>query len=197
MNLKNKKLVRSLALALILALALMVVACGEKEVAKDDPKQVEDLKKDVPGDYAGGMMGTVGISNPWKTYDSLEALNEHFLVRLSRPSAMGVSNESFSGMETENDQVAEYQFTLGGLDYTFRCSTKNLEDISGIFTGNGTLLSDVEGDGIASADGYKGAKWFTVDGQYCLVVKDDGQMDDKTFNAIFEELRAQAGTEAK
>lgn len=131
-----------------------------------------------------------GVKNPWVTYESLEQLNEKFGCKLARPGVMGVSDEAYTALETENEIIAQYNFSLGGYDYTLRYSPEFEKDISGLYIGKGTAFEGVSGEATVSSDEFKAARWMTVDGQYVLSVADKGKMDSAAFESAAEEIRS-------
>ena len=129
------------------------------------------------------------VINPWVTYESLEKLNEKFGCKLTHPAVMGVSDEAFSALETENENIAQYKFSLGGFEYSLRFSPEFEKDISGLYIGNNTAFAGVSGDANISSSDFKAARWTTVDGQYCLSVSDKGNMDANSFNNVATEIK--------
>lgn len=160
---------------ILLALAMMlgICACGQKT----ETVQIEQKTEQV------------GMPNPWVDYASLQELNEAFGTKLVHPPVMGVTDEHFSACDMGAYTIAQYQFDLNGVDYCFRCAPTT-EDISGFYIDGKTAF-----EGKDSPDEYvftgdaKLARWFYTDGQYCLVCKDDGVMDEETFKMIIDELK--------
>lgn len=135
--------------------------------------------------------GTSMIVSPITEYSSLEELNDTYKVVLVRPAVMGVTEESFVGINMGEDVpgIAQYSFDLNGLSYNFRSSSVTT-DISGYYVGEGTIFEGIEGESVQCLEGVKAARWFTIDGQYCLCVTDEENvMDEETFNGIVEGLK--------
>lgn len=134
---------------------------------------------------------TAGIINPLTEYGSLAELNELFGCNLCHPAVMGVINESFWTVNCGDYLIAQYVYEVNGIPYTFRCAPTT-EDITGIYTVNGTAFPDepageIEfyGDPTVHA-----ARWFDVNGQYALIAADnDSVMSDDTFMLIAMEMR--------
>ena len=164
---------RMLALALAAMMVLCLCACGEKPTEEPQPEEP----------------GTGGMPNPMVEYDSLDEINDIVGSRLVHPGVMGVSSERFFVTDCGDFQLADYRFTVNGVEYTFR-SAPVTQDISGYYVGEGTAFADGAHDGIeyAEADGAQLARWFTIDGQYVLSAKDMADAD--TFALVAEELSA-------
>lgn len=163
----KKILVLLLALAMIFAFC----ACGEKKEETKNPEQS-------------------GIQNPWKDYESLDALNEDFGGRLAKPELMQVSNESFTGLSTDNEKIAQYVFTYDGFEYTLRYSPDFEKDISGLYQGDKTVFADMNLEANIATDKFKASKWLTVDGQYVLSVSDDNKLDSGVFSSIADDIKS-------
>lgn len=161
-------------IALILALAMVFcfAACGNKG---DEP-----------------IVGGPEVVNPMTELGSLEELNEKFGCAMISPSVMGVSDEHFFSVDA-NPEYAEYQFTVNGLPYTYRFAVAGMDvDISGYYVPDreGTVFQNSDAEmSYFEGDEAKLARWFTIDGQYVLMVKDNGELDYNTFNGIVEEFK--------
>ncbi len=159
-----------ISILLILTMVFCFAGCGQK----DD------------GGYAG-------MPNPMTEVESLEALNEMYGCAMISPSVMGVSDEKYFSVDSDPD-FAEYQFTVNGLPYTYRFAVAGMDvDISGywrsdnsetVFQSSDAEMSYYEGDEA------KLARWFTIDGQYVLMVKDNGELDYDTFDGIVQEFKS-------
>ena len=168
-----------ITMLLVLTLMLTLAACGKTTPTTDeplDPAEVDDV-----------IVGPGGV-NPWVEYNSLEEVNEKVGGNLTRPGVMGVEDKYFAVMN--DGEMGEYRFTLGGMDYTFRFAPATTEDISGVWTESGTVFDhDYPGDTeFAATDTMKLARWLNIDGQYVLMVEDNGKMENDTFNSIVNEL---------
>ena len=131
-----------------------------------------------------------GVPSPVTEYSSLEDLNAAYGVHLAGPGAMGVSDESFCGIDCDDYDIAQYKFTIGGYEYCLRCAPA-LEDISGLWSGEGTIFRNTPDgeEAILSENGYRAARWFNIDGQYCLTVTDEGKMEDGFFEGVVDEIK--------
>ena len=160
---------RMLALALAAMMILSLCACGNKQMEK--PEESE----------------SIGMPNPMTEYASLDEINNIVGSKLVHPAVMGVSDEKFFVIDCGDYQLADYRFTVGGVEYMFR-SAPVTQDISGYYVGEGTAFADGARDGIeyAEADGAQLARWFTMDGQYVLTARDMADAD--TFTLAAEEL---------
>ena len=179
------------ATALAIVLTLSLAACGgETSTSASVSVKEEPIETSTEVETETEVeIGSVGMANPYEDMGSLEALNDAFMIALSRPSVMGVTEESFNKINGDTP-IAQYQFKVNEATYTYR-SASTTEDISGVYVGDGTLFSSV-GDGeeaIVEADGFRGARWFHVDGQYCLVT-DAEAVDAETFEAIVDEFKS-------
>jgi len=134
---------------------------------------------------------TAGLANPMIEYSSLEELNEANACNLHGPGAMGVTDESFAAIQSDDYTVAQYKFSIGGVEYNFRfCPVYDI-DISGVYI-DGKLLFAPLGDGMEgniATEGYFGARWFNIDGQYCLTASSK-DLDSETFASCAEELQS-------
>lgn len=128
------------------------------------------------------------MTNPWENFESLEALNEKALTNFVKPPVMGVSDEVFRYLDAETP-IAEYQFKVNGIPYTIR-SAATLDDISGVYTDNGTAFEGVETDvDRVMLDEYKLFRWFSVDGQFVITANDNGQLTEEQFIGICDEIK--------
>ena len=175
----------------VLLVALMVMslaACSETETATSTASQTVTSTESQSS--ATEENEIVSMINPMTEVESLEVLNEEQGAKLSKPAVMGVTDEKFFTINCGEYTIAQYDFTVNGYEYTYRFSSSFAEDISGIYAGDTTIFANFDGDANASTEEVKAARWFTVDGQYVLVVSDNGEMDALTFDSIAEELKA-------
>ena len=191
----RKILTLTLALTLVFALA----ACGSKaEPASPEagilPDPAEEPGTTPPGTSSDLEAPVIGLPNPMVSYETLDEINEAVGCRLCTPAVMGVSDKAYFVITTSDGQMAETQFTVAGLKYSFRSAPVADHDISGLYIGeSGTAFSGMEiSDELQYAENasYKAARWFTIDGQYVLSVMDEGAMTKLTFLAIANELRS-------
>ena len=175
---------KTIAAIIALVLVFALCACGRTpaEPPVDNTPDVAE-PSDTPAPET--PIGLIGLPNPMTEYGSLDELNELLGVRLVRPAVMGVTNESFY-LISGGIQVAQYCFTLNGVDYTFRASPVYDTDISGYYVGDGTAFSGIPTDKLeyAEYEGTKLARWATIDGQYVLA----GKKASENFAAVAEEL---------
>ena len=184
--------------AIILSLMITgLVACGQPDagmnstVVSEDYTVEENTGDDSLNDTAKEEEApVVGMPNPMHEYTSLEEINTAVGCNLCHPAVMGVTDEKFFVIEGSEFHVAEYFFSLNGISYTFRSAPVAYRDISGYYTGDGTAFSDETSDQIEffSDEEAKLSRWFNIEGQYVLMAKDNGQMDQETFEMISEEL---------
>ncbi|MCR4576984.1 MAG: hypothetical protein K5784_03675 [Clostridiales bacterium] len=136
-----------------------------------------------------------GMPNPITEYAFLDEINSVAGTDLIHPAAMGVNEESFSVITTNEGVIAQYKFTVAGFGYTFRGS-KLADDISGVYV-NG---KSVFGNEAASecefyyGDGFMLSRWKSGVNQYTLYMEDpDGIMDRETFRLISWEMQDLTG----
>ena len=186
---------------LILALALSLAACGSKaepapaDVPADSPAEAPEAVPEAESNESSEEAPFIpAMPNPMTSYESVEEINEIIGCRLCTPGVMGVSDKAYLVIETSAWKMAEVQFTVAGLKYSFRSAPVADHDISGLWMGeNGTAFEGMEiSDELQYAEdsSFKAARWFTMDGQYVLSVTDEGSMEKDTFLGIAEELRA-------
>ena len=77
------------------------------------------------------------LVNPMEEKSSLEEINAAAGTDIQRPLAFELSNEQYFLINTDIP-VADYRFSIGGNNYTFRAS-KSVEDISGVYGDIGSL----------------------------------------------------------
>ena len=161
------------------AMTLTLCACGSKAPATPLSTSTDIVPVEIPED--------VGLPNPMVEYSSLDEINEELGGRLSHPAVMGVTDEAFYIINGE-PEIAQYNFSINGMPYTYRFSYDYSADISGIYEGDGTVFENSTGDDFYEGESCKAARFVTTDGQYVLIVDDNGEMDSETFKAIAEEL---------
>lgn len=182
-----------LALLLAAVMVMSLAACGSEEAAAPaEPTEAAEATEapeaeatEAPADdVIGGQ--TV---NPITELASLAELNEACKVAFVQPGVMGVTDEKFMTIDCGEYVIGEYDFTVNGLEYFFRCASTT-DDISGVYLADGSLFGNVDGEvDVVSAEGWKGSRWFTIDGQYTLAVNDNDTMDEETFAGIAAELK--------
>lgn len=133
----------------------------------------------------------IGLPNPIKECASLEEINAAAGTALAHPAVMGVTDESFCTITGSDAVLADYDFTLAGYRWCFRAGAVAAYDISGVYINAVPAFGEPkEGIEYAEGEGYKLARWFTLDGQYVLSVLDQGAMAQDTFAGIAEEMRS-------
>lgn len=172
-----KKLL-TILMALCLVLTLTACANNAEETEENKEEETEEV---------------VGMPNPKSEVSSLEELNKKVNGKLNHPGVMGISDESYFFIDGDKYDIGEYNFTVGGNEYTLRfCDRAPVSvDISGIYLNEGQAFpSDEFVDEIeyAQSDEYKLARWLNLDGQYCFMVKDNGELDKNDFITYAKEL---------
>ena len=135
---------------------------------------------------------TIGLPNPVTEYASLDEINEIVGSNLTHMPVMGVTDERFTTVETEEYIIAQYEFSVNGLAYTMRCAAVANEDISGVYLDGKPAFGEYSGDETeyAFGEGMKLSRWFDLSGQYVLCVSDaENVMDEETFKLITQEAR--------
>ncbi len=177
-----KKLNKTLALILCAVFALTAVACEkDSEKADDIESSAESVESAAEGSVAG-------LANPMTELESLDALNTAAGVQLCKAPVMGVTDESFCTI-AGTPLLAQYKFSVNGVPYCFRAVNGSADDISGIYTGEGTAFENGKNEGMifASAESTKLARWFVGDVQYVLSA-DSSAMDDELFAGVASEI---------
>ncbi len=158
---------RFLIIVLCLALCLSFVACGNKKETEQMANATWDCVE----------------------YDSLDELNAAIGMKLCTPGVMGVTDE-FYGLISET--IADYKFTVNGIECSFRATPAFDTDPSGVWVGETTAFDGkTPSDTVeyVSTEDCKLARWATIDGQYVFNMQDP-KMEDSTFESIVEELKA-------
>lgn len=159
--------------ALIFCFLLVFVLCAcAKEAAEPDE-------------------GEGGMPNPCTEYETLAEINEAVGGNLASPPVMGVADIAYIVIDCGDYKIEEYQFNVGGYDYTYRCAVTE-DDISGAYLndGDGTAFENGKCDDIQfnSDSSYKCARCFDGDMQYVLIVEDKGEIEQDTFKSIADEI---------
>jgi len=135
--------------------------------------------------------GGAGVASPMTDYDSLEALNEAAGTNLSLPAGMEVTEEAFATVSLDEDVIAQYMFKLNDYAYTLRCSATIFDqDISGVYiNGEPAFFDETPSETEANYDdSVKVGRWVNIDGQFTLMVEDEGQMDIEEFVSILNDF---------
>ena len=158
-----------LSILLIVLMALTIVGCAKKE------------------ENIGG--NTV---NPMSEVESLEKLNELTQGKLTKPSVMGVDNEKYFTITSDDRTIADYQFEINGVKCDFRFSDRGSseEDFSGYYVNGKPAFPSTNTDNSVEYNlegDVKLARWFNTDGIYTFAYENK-DMDDETFKNIVDEL---------
>lgn len=124
------------------------------------------------------------VVNPMVEYNSLEEINEKIGVNIVSPGVMGKTDEKYFVVA---DQLAEYDFSLNGYEYTIRGAKITDQDISGIYDDNN--IFEANQDSTCYLNDYYIERFFDEDKQYTIVLKDPNGMDEETFANIVLELK--------
>lgn len=160
-----------LSLSLCVLMLLSLCACGE---SKND-EQPEN--------------NNTQLANPVTAYGSLSEVNELLGCKLSSPAVMGVSDESFAVIDSEDFPIGEYKFSVNGMAYCLRFCGSYDEDISGVYIdGSPAFSGQAKSSEYGETDEMKLARWADIAGQYVLTVTDNGEMEQSTFEGIVSEM---------
>ncbi|MCF0105158.1 MAG: hypothetical protein HUJ53_00185 [Holdemanella sp.] len=137
---------------------------------------------------------STGMANPITQCESLDALNKSMNTKLCAPGVMGVEDVAYQLIDNGGYQIGEYIFKVAGQEYDFRvASTK--DDISGVYiNGEAAFNKDIAEDEdiqYVESDEIKAARWFMIEGQYEISVKDDGKLSMESFKSMVNELYQQ------
>lgn len=171
------KKITAIILSLIF-ICLAMAGCGKKISAEPESATESDTQQTTEN--------AAGMPNPMVSFNSLDEINQKTGVNLVKPGAMGVSNEAFYVV---NSTLADYRFSIGGFDYTFRASKNINEEISGIYIDGELAFEGEKSDySFKSGEEYKAIRFFVNNIQYVLSVKDDSEIADTDFDATAVEL---------
>ena len=136
-----------------------------------------------------GCSKGANVENPMIAKESLDEVNEITHGHLRQPPVMGVTQEGFYVIETKEGNIGEYDFVLNDIGYTVRFSdTIVKEDISGVWIdGKPAFSDDIVMDVSTKGAGYRLFRWFTTDGQYCLIAPDT--INEELFTAVCSEMQ--------
>ena len=180
---KNRKY---MICVMITAMALGLSSCGNTQsdtATKEISVDLGTANTETPEtDTQQAATSDTSTEETVDTVDSLDQLNQQTGASFRSPGVMGVTDESYRIYHRADYDVAEYCFSVNDMPYSFLFSTDTAADISGFF-------ADVSDDETYYEDeACKAERSFIGDGQYCLVVYDNGQMEADTFTGIAEEL---------
>ncbi len=170
-------------LALLTAASLCACTANRQEQPTPDADGQPEVQEEQEGQFAG-------MVNPITEYESLDEINAIVGGKLIRPGVMGLSDEAFRIIDAGDMKIAEYDFTVNGVAYTMR-NASVLKDISGYYVDGGTAFGDEPAEDVETLylDEAKLCRWYTLDGQYVLMAKDEGVLTEDQFNGICEEMR--------
>lgn len=156
----------------------------------EEPCEGMAYREEPPVAYAAAENEPIGMANPLTEYSSLEEINQAAGTALVHPAVMGVTDESFFTLSGTDCVIADYDFTVVGYRWCFRAGAIADRDISGVYINGAPAFAEPKaGIEYAEGEGYKLARWFTMDGQYVLAVEDHGEMEHDIFSGIAEELK--------
>lgn len=128
--------------------------------------------------------GKNGLPNPMTKVASMDELSKLASCALISPE--GATDEKFFTIDTD-PMIAEYQFKVDGIEYTLRFSNVDVDtDICGVYKDDGTYFEgDTAENSYIENDDYILHRWFTVDGQYVLMVdKSDNEASWEQFDPV-------------
>ena len=131
-------------------------------------------------------------------YASLAEINHIAGTNLVHPAVMGVSEESFSILTTDEGFISQYSFTVAGFAYTFRsaCFDSNISGMNADGKPIFTTIPSAECE-FYYGDGFMLSRWKTGINQYSLCVEDpDSIMDRETFRLISWEMQELSAEES-
>lgn len=125
--------------------------------------------------------------NLYEKYNSLEEINKKTNTHLIKPGVMGITNERFFILD---NNTSDYVFDLNGYEYYMRGCKDTTIDMSGVFENGKQIFEDQIDKQIAFARSkeYLVARFILGGKQYVFGVKDNGEMDTKTFEDQFDEV---------
>ena len=175
-------------LLLCLLALLLVTGCSSKTEEKEEETATEETTTETTTTDTTTDQTVIGAdsTNPVVAVDSLEEINEKLGGALTTPGVAGSEDVSYSII---GDELGEYVFKVNGLEYIYRFQNNTTDDISGIYGSNGQAFASKD-DTYYEDSYYKAYRWFTLDGQYCLAVNDNGSMAKDTFMGIAEEFES-------
>lgn len=152
-----------------LTLGISLAACSKA------PEETTTAAEETVADA-----GLAGIANPMAEYGSLAEICEITGVSITKPETQGeISDEKFFVISGE---LAEYDFTVNGRNYTLRGSKDLNADISGLYTENGTAFAgQTDGTAYYSDETVHAARTVINETQYVLTVEDNGYFTDDQF----------------
>ncbi len=168
-------------LAVLLAAALAAALCGCGKTAKPAPA--------ADPQTTGTDVQKTNMVNPITEHASLEEINKAVGCNLCKPGVMGVSEQAFLTIDCGDYTIADYRFSVAGTDYSMRAA-KVQEDISGVYSGDGTVFSKGEQYMVVTEESMLG-RWFDGDMQYIVNASRSGGIDEATFESVTEELHDQ------
>lgn len=183
---------KTLLIVLTIAMLLSLCACGDSGTltGEEAEKAIEELQQQEQ-ELIEQLEGFAGMPNPMTEHESLAEINELTGGKLCHPPVMGTSDEKFFTIDCGDHTIAQYMFSLNGVPYTFRFCSSTTDDISGIYTADGTAFgkgSNGEDIEYRITDEYMASRWFNIDGQYVFIADDASAVDESVFRSASEEL---------
>ena len=149
-------------IAALAAAALLAVSCVSCSAGKNNDSSSESS---VPESAASSGGENNQIPNPLSEVDSVDDINSRIGCRIKNMES--AESESYVVISGETE-LGQYTFSVDGAEYTLRAA-KTTDDISGVYTSDGTLGDTAEPDSITECDdGAYYEKWFDGDMQYSL-----------------------------
>lgn len=128
----------------------------------------------------------IGLANPKVEYNSLDEINEKCNTNLVQLFNTGIISETFFVID---EKIAEYNFSLNGIDYTLRGSKITDQDISGIYGEDGVIFKDLSNPyDIYDGKENKAFRFVVDDTQYTLVASNCEQLDIDHFIDIASQM---------
>ena len=168
-----KKLMAILVAALMLC---SFAACGSTNNEETTTEATESTSESTQ------------VTNPITEYTSIDEVNTLLGSHLTTPGVMGVTDATYTIIDSGDYKIGEYKFTLNGNECSERFSDNCANDISGYYTAEGksafasTALSEetvTDGDVML-------ARWGTTDGQYVFQAKG---MTEEQFNNLVDTFK--------
>lgn len=181
------------ALAGVMAMGLF--GCGQAGAAveTETAAQTEEIQTDETAMTEATIQTeteTEEVVDPVEELDSMEDLVEAVNCAVIKPEKVEVKDEHFAaihgGVADSDDLIGEYTFKADGKVCTLRCGDVEPSiDISGVYEGEAPLFKDADKETyFIEHDALSAIRWYTVDGQYTLVVDDAGDWDWTQFDVL-------------
>lgn len=180
---------RILCLALAALAAVSLAACGAPDAsspAASSSSAASVVSSPAPTSSAASSQ-SASLANPVTAYTSTDEINAIVGCELYQLPVMGVSENSFSVIDTGGYKLAEYSFRFMEYDWVYRAAPTR-DDISGV-THNGRTLGEAsEPDTVFSAGNFRYIRWFRGDMQYSLYASGADAPGEDLFDTAYSEL---------